>query len=201
MDILKLGKLIEPSEFVKYIDEAEKWETVVHKYGGEFIVPDYPCWMEYKNEGNIVGSISFSRNTHKNPMMIEMVEKVIKALSPIFPDDTQPIKERVHFIRTTGFIVLHKDEAGRNSCINIGVKNSSGAITRMSNDGIYENFQQNNTPWVIKEGIGYLMNVNQWHEVESISDEPRYLITYGFGTKFNVIKDKLKYPNEEVSWH
>lgn len=197
MDIIQIGKLIEPLEFSKYIEEAEKWETVVHKYGSEFVVPDYPCWMEYKNEGNIEGSISFSRNTYKNPLMAEMVEKVLKILTPIFPQAIQPIKERVHFIRTTGFIVLHKDEAGRNTSINIGLKNSSGAITRMSNDGVYENFKTNNTPWVIKEGVGYLMNVNQWHEVESISDEPRYLITYGFGAKFDVLKDKFKYPQGE----
>jgi len=194
MDMIEIGKLIEPSEFSKYIEETEKWETVVHKYGGEFVVPDYPCWMEYKNEGDIIGSISFSRNTYKNPIIAEMIDKVMKILEPIFPEGIKPIRERVHFIRTTGYIVLHKDEAGRNSCINIGVRNSSGAITRMSNDGIRANFENNHTPWVVKEGVGYLMNVNQWHAVESINEEPRYLITYGFGEKFNVLKDKLNYP-------
>jgi hypothetical protein len=63
MELLPLGKLIDPYEFQLYIDEAEKLETVVHKYGNDFIIPDYPCWMEYKNEGNITGSISFSRHT------------------------------------------------------------------------------------------------------------------------------------------
>ena len=137
MNIINLGKLIDPTEFQIYIDEAEKLETVVHKYGGEFIVPDYPCWMEYKNEGEVEGSISFTRHTNKHPVLSQMVKKVIDILTPIFPDNIPPIIERVHFIRTMGSIVPHRDEAGRYACINIGVKNSSSAITKISNDNIY----------------------------------------------------------------
>ena len=66
MDILELGKLIDHTEFQKYVDEAEKLETLVHKYGEAFEIPEYPCWMEYKNEANVNGSISFTRNTYKH---------------------------------------------------------------------------------------------------------------------------------------
>lgn len=196
MDIIEIGRLLEPIDFIKYINEAEKFETFVHKYGKEFVIPNYPCWMEYKNEGDIEGSISFTRNTSKNLILSEMVDKVIKILTPLFPKGIDPMKERVHLIRTTGYIITHKDEAGRNTCINIGLKNSSGAITKISNDGIYDTFELNHSEWIIKEGFGYLMNVNQWHAVESISPEPRYLITYGFGTKFDILKDKINYPNK-----
>lgn len=196
MNIINLGKLIDPDMFQVYIDAAEKLETVVHKYGSEFVVPDYPCWMEYKNEGNIPGSISFTRHTNKHIVLTEMVKRVIDILTPIFPDNAPPMIERVHFIRTLGNIVPHRDEAGRYACINIGVKNSSKAITKISNDNIYENFDNNYTPYVVIEGFGYLLNTNQIHAVEGELDTPRYLITYGFGTKFDILKDVIKANNE-----
>ena len=152
MNMLNLGKIIDPNEFQYYIDEAEKLETVVHKYGSVLAVPDYPCWMEYKNEGNILGSISFTRNTHKHPVLIEMTHKVYNILKDIFPHNRQVLLERIHFIRTIGSIVTHKDEGGRNSCINIGVKNSTGAYTKMSNDGIRSNFKNNHSTIVVLEG-------------------------------------------------
>lgn len=192
MNIINLGKLIDPDEFQVYIDAAEKLETIVHKYGGEFIIPNYPCWMEYRNEGNVLGSISFTRHTSQHPILSKMVKKVTDILTPIFPDNSLPIIERVHFIRTIGNIVPHQDEAGRYACINIGVKNSSNAITKISNDNIYENFDTNNTSYVVKEGFGYLLNTHQIHAVEGHLDSPRYLITYGFGTKFEVLKNTIK---------
>lgn len=196
MNIINLGKLIDPNEFQIYIDEAEKLENVIHKYGGEFVIPDYPCWMEYKNEGEVEGSIAFTRHTSKHPVLSEMVKKVIDILTPIFPDNFPPMAERVHFIRTLGNIVPHRDEAGRYACINIGVKNSSSAITKISNDNIYENFDNNNSPYVIAEGFGYLLNTHQIHAVDGKLDMPRYLITYGFGTKFEVLQNIIKANNE-----
>jgi uncharacterized protein (DUF1330 family) len=196
MYILNLGKLIDPYEFQSYIDEAEKLESVVHRYGSNFVIPDYPCWMEYKNEGDVLGSISFTRHTNKHPILSEMVKKVLDILTPIFPDNSPPMIGRVHLIRTLGNIVPHRDEAGRYACINIGVKNSSKSITKISNDNIYENFDNNNTPYVIKEGFGYLLNTNQIHAVEGQLDVPRYLITYGFGTKFEVLQKIIKAKNE-----
>ena len=192
MDIIKIGKLIEPIDFLKYITVIEKLETVVHKYGTEFQVPDYPCWMKYENEGDIQGSISFTRHTYKHPELKEMVDTIYDKLATIFPKNMSPIKERIHIIKTEGDIVAHKDEAGRNTCINIGLQNSSGAITKMSNDGLLKNFYNNHTDYVIEEGYAYLVNVNRYHAVHSISDGPRYLITYGFAERFDDLKNTIQ---------
>jgi hypothetical protein len=192
MELLPLGKLIDPYEFQLYTDEAEKLETVVHKYGNDFIIPDYPCWMEYQNEGNVTGSISFSRHTFKHPILREMVEKVRGILSSVFPNNRKVQIERIHFIRTKGSIICHKDEAGRNTCINIGVRNSSGSLTKISNDGIKSNFNNNHSVITVTEGHAYLMNTNQYHSVESLNDQPRYLITYGFGETFDILEKEFK---------
>ena len=192
MNIVDLGKLINSNDFQIYVDEAEKLETVVHKYGEDFVIPDRPCWMEYKNEGDVEGSISFTRHTNKHPILKEMVEKVFNIFKIIFPASRSVILERIHFIRTKGSVIVHKDEAGRNTCINIGVRNSIGAITKMSNDNIKHNFNNNHSAITVIEGHGYLMNTNQYHAVESINDKPRYLITYGFGDMFDVLKKEFK---------
>ena len=192
MNLISLGKLINPNDFQIYIDEAEKLQTVIHKYGGDFVIPDRPCWMEYKNEGDVEGSISFTRHTNKHPILKEMVEKVFNIFKIVFPASRPVLLERIHFIRTRGSVTVHKDEAGRNACINIGVRNSSGAITKMSNDNIHTNFNNNNSAITILEGHGYLMNTNQYHAVENLNDQPRYLITYGFGDKFDILEKEFR---------
>jgi GH15 family glucan-1,4-alpha-glucosidase len=192
MNITNLGKLIDPTEFQIYVDESEKLETVVHKYGKDFVIPDYPCWMEYKNEANILGSISFSRHTSKNPILKEMVQKMYGIFKTIFHPDRTVLLERIHFIRTKGNITVHKDEAGRNTCINIGVRNSSGSITKMSNDNVYDNFYNNHSTITVMEGYAYLMNTNQYHAVESLNDSPRYLITYGFSDNFDILEKEFR---------
>ena len=192
MNIVDLGRLINPNDFQIYVDEAEKLETVVHKYGSDFVIPDYPCWMEYRNEGNIEGSISFTRHTHKHPILKEMTEKMFAIFKIIFSISRPVLLERIHFIRTKGSVTVHKDEAGRNACINIGVRNSSGAITKISNDNIYSNFNNNHSVITVLDGHGYLMNTNQYHAVESTNDQPRYLITYGFGNTFDILEKEFK---------
>lgn len=189
--IIKIGKVLDPLQFEEYIAEAEELETVIHKYGSNFNVPDEPCWMSYSNEGGTVGSISFTRHTYRHPTLSNMVDKIIEALTPIFPSNILPKKERVHFIRTKGSIVPHVDEAGRLCCINIGIKNSSSAITLMSNDGIRENFYQNNSKYILEDGTAYLVNTSNIHSVVSDSEIPRYLITYGFGITIEEILKKF----------
>ena len=189
--LIKIGKVLDPSDFQKYINEAEKLETVVHKYGTEFVVPDYPCWMKYSNEAGVSGSISFSRHTYKHPVLREMVDKIVELLTPIFPENAKPNIERVHFLKTKGSIVAHRDEAGRMTCINIGLKNSSSAITKISNDDILENFENNHTQYRIEDGTAYLLNTNSLHSVEG-TDVDRYLITYGFGHSFEIMKKALR---------
>jgi len=190
-EILDLGKLIDPDEFQKYVVEADKLETIIHRYGTVTAIPDYPCWMQYHNEGNVTGSISFTRNTQKHPVLKEMVLKICDIYRTIFPEYIPVLNERVHLLKTVGSIVVHKDEAGRNSCINVGLKNSSGAITKISTDGLRQNFDKNHYSIQTVDGHGYLLNTNQFHSVEGLSNQPRYLITYGFSEKFDVLQKEF----------
>jgi hypothetical protein len=193
MNILELGRLIDPEEFTSYIEAAEGLETIIHKYGGNTVVPDYPCWIEYKNEGGITGSISFSRHTGKHPILSEMSKKVADVLRPIFPEKYEPEINRVHLIRTKGDIPIHRDEAGRLTCINIGLKNSSEAVTCMGASDIpREEFYKTHSKTILKDGYGYLVNTHEWHSVNAMSDNPRYLITYGLGAKFDYFKKFLR---------
>jgi hypothetical protein len=121
-----------------------------------------------------------------------MTQKVYHILENIFPSSIPVQIERIHLIRTKGNITPHKDEAGRTACINIGVRNSSGALTKMSNDGIKENFNVNHYTTTIDEGHAYLLNTNQFHSVECLNDSPRYLITYGFGVTYEILEKEFK---------
>jgi hypothetical protein len=191
MNVCPLGKLIDPIEFRKYIEVAETMPVVSHKYGTPQIVPDIPCWMQYSKEGGIDGSISFSRHTMTHPVLSNMVKDVINVLTPIFNGIT-PNPARVHIIRTFGSITKHRDEAGRMCCINIGVLNSSSAITRMCNDNS-DLFDNNYKDYCVEEGYGYLINTNALHSVEG-AQTLRYLITYGFGERYSDIVSRLNVP-------
>lgn len=196
--IINLGKILNSSDFDKYIIEAEKLDTIVHKYGTTFNIPNSPCWMKYDNEGGEEGSISFTRHTYDHPILKEMVEDIIKILTPFFPKNNLPNKNRIHLVKTIKSIFPHVDESGRLCCINIGIKNASSAETFISSDGVKENFYHNREKHVLKDGYGYLVNTSQYHSVTSSSDIPRYLITYGFGVPIDVIIKNFNIPNLEI---
>lgn len=198
MDLIKIGKLINVAEFEKYIEEAEKMENILHVYGTAVNIPDYPCWMMYEDEGDQKGTISFTRHTYKHPVLKEMVDKIVSIYSSIFPEASPPLHARVHLMRTTGNLPVHRDEAGRMSCINLGIKNSSGAVTAISTDGIRANFKENSKSLVLEDGCAYLLNTNEWHSVRSTNDLPRYLITYGFETPFDVLRQRLRFTDETL---
>lgn len=191
MFVKELGKLVNPADFDQYIDVAETLDTVGHIYGTPYRVPDYACWMTY-SVSKKHGDIAFTRHTWKHEILSEFTDKVVDIFGQIFPSWIKPVKERVHIIRTNGSVPVHKDEGGRMSCLNVGLRNSSTAITRMTNDGIRENFENNHTDYVVQEGYGYLLNTNAFHSV--ISDFPghRYLITYGFGEEYSKLVDYMK---------
>lgn len=186
-NIIHLGKVIDANKLHHYLDTLDELETIIQRYGTDFILPDYPCWMEYRNRGPITGAIAFSRNLLKHPLLKEMVEIISPCLQSVFPSTRTVYPDRVHIIRTMGSIIPHRDEAGRNCCINIGLKNSIGAITKISTDGILTNIESNHMAIQVEEGHAYLLNTNQYHCVQAINSFPRYLITYGFGIKFDVL--------------
>jgi len=191
MSVLPLGRIIEPAEFDKFIEASEELEIVVHKYGAEMDVPSYPCWMEYRNEGNSGGSISFTRHTDKHPILRDMVTLVLERFSEIFKPELKLKRERVHFIKTLGDIVPHRDEDGRMCCINVGVKNSSGSLTQMGIDNRYDTFRARHHTYIMKEGEAYLVDTHRIHAVVASNTIPRYLITYGFGETFKEIAPLL----------
>lgn len=188
MSFKKLTKLIDASEFEKYIVAAEDLETIFHTYGNPQPVMSYTCWMEYKTK---VGSISFTRNTANHPILKEMVEKVLTLLTPIFPADSPPHPLRLHIIKTVNSINPHTDEGGRLCCINIGLKDSSNAVVQVSNDNCRETFLTNHTDYIVEEGYAYLLNTANLHSVVGI-DQPRYLITYAFGNLYDEVLRGLR---------
>jgi len=190
--MLSLGKLLNPNEFHKYVKETNYFETVLHKYGTEVNVPDYPCWMKYNYEGGEIGSISFTRNTMKNVVLREMIEKVGLLIDSITIDKFKPDLSRIHFIKTEGNIPPHKDEGNRMCCINIGIKNSNSAVTKISNINSNINFYNDCADYVVEDGFGFLLNTNRYHAVTGDTNKPRYLITYGFSHKFEDVKNIFK---------
>ena len=189
--LVDLGKIIDPGLLDRYILVASELPEFVHKYGKNFSIPVYPCWMSYSNEGGMTGSISFTRNTFKHPDLKEMSFYIIDILKKLFVTGFVLDPARIHILKTSGDITIHRDEAGRKCCLNIGVKNTSGALTHTSVNQTRETFKDNHTTDQLLDGYGYLLNTYEYHSVESVNSEPRFLITYGFGADFNVIKNNL----------
>jgi len=183
-NIIKIGKLINILEFDKYIKEIDQLPEIIHEYGKKFDIPDSPCLMTYGN--NTGGTISFTRHTHKHPILIELTKEIVKILRSLLHDDIPVYKERVHIIKTKGNVVAHRDEAGRNTCINIGLMNTSLAMTNTN----YTQ-DQNYDSYILNDGEGYILNTHEYHSVTSIENKPRYLITYGFAEQFDYIKSKV----------
>lgn len=182
-NIIPLGKLITPCYFEKYIDEFEKLETIKHTYGETQNGPTYPHIMEYANFGKIKGSISFSRHTYDHPILKKMSLTIKETLISLFPSNYELLVERVHILKTIGSIRPHRDESGRMCCINIGIKNTASALTKVSNNDVNSEFSE----YTLNDGEAYLLNTNAIHEVIGDLETPRYLITYGFAKPFSII--------------
>jgi hypothetical protein len=161
-------------------------KEVFHNYGSDFAnVPlDEFVWMTYKLDE---GSISFTRNTYL--FYPEIATHVGKYLTDIidFPFDPG----RVHFLKTTGVVKPHRDEGGRQCCINIGIKNSSAAETHYSRKDVIETFFEDHESLICEDGSAYLLDTSKAHAVVGNSNE-RLLLTYGFGTPFASIVGRLK---------
>lgn len=139
--------------------------------------------------------ISFSRNFFKNfpHECIDVVIKLKKLQWVHCSSSTDNellltfinhniVPNRVNIIRTIGGtnVNVHCDTT-RNSCINIGLKNSNTFKTRISESQDVNNFHNNPTEtYTMNDGDAYLINIKNAHSVESLINnvEPRYLITY-----------------------
>jgi hypothetical protein len=150
----------------------------VHKYGSPQPSVSNFMWMEYNNEGFHTGRISFCRNigTH----WPEAAYHVIEYLSSLLPD--WPLDpNRVAFMRTYGNIAPHRDEGGRLCCINIGIRDSDVAVTRVSLDDDFDTFDREYEDHTVNDGCSYLLDVSRVHAVYQTSLGNRLLISYGFG--------------------
>lgn len=188
-----LGKLIDPEDFEKYINSANELETVLHNYGNPLPVKQEPFWLGYSRSDGANCSLSFTQNTYMHPLLLPMVDKIMEVLTPIFPENSPPNPNRIHLIRTVGNIVPHRDEAGRMCCINIGLYNSSSATTRIGNDNTHSTFSTNYTDYILEDGYAYLVNTSRLHAVLG-PNIPRYLITYGFGEKYDTVLSRFRLP-------
>ncbi len=169
------------------LDELKLLPELFHNYGDTFnnIPSDKTVWMTYKLPE---GSISFTRNTQIQ--FPEVAKTVVEYLSGII--DVPLLTERVHFLKTTGIVKPHRDEAGRNCCINIGVLNSDSAITKISDKDNIDTFFDDCVDYQCKDGNAYLLNTQKLHSVIGSSVD-RFLITYGFGSSFDQILSKVRY--------
>jgi hypothetical protein len=168
------------------LDILDNLEVKKHIYGQpKDEDPSYVYWLEYQPYKEYSGTISFARRLYLDyPEVANYVKDYLSSLFPEIPFDIR----RVNLIKTTGSISPHTDESLRRCSINIGLKNSSSAITRTSNTKDYNIFGEVAIDNVCQDGTAYLLDTSSIHEV--VSADPsinRYLFTYGFGRSFEEI--------------
>jgi hypothetical protein len=132
------------------------------------------------------GRIGFSRNTYQHlPEVVNYTHDFLKSRFPNLP----LYKERICFLQTIGSVPQHRDESSRLSCINIGLNNTSSAITRISTDDNFETFSINYKDYICEDGSVYLLNSSIVHSVIGDMEIKRTLITMTITDKY---EDALK---------
>ena len=188
MSFLEIDKnFILPQSFD--VAQLEHVPFYTHVYGNK--APDVAgiFWQEFQQANNLDGSISFLRNMQNEyPNFTQYVADYIQRLLPLLK--INPIY--VKMIRTKNNVNPHADEPTRRCCINIGVKNSAGAITRTSNTTSRDEFIHKSIASQCQDLSAYLIDTSKMHSVTSINSNPRYLITYPFIESFDTIAKHFK---------
>lgn len=168
------------------LNDFENLRIYKHIYGQTIeSEPIEIYWLEYQPHQNSGGTISFARKLYLE--YPEISKYVVDYLGDIFPKIPFDIK-RVNLLKTKGSIFKHIDESLRKCSINIGIKNSSIAVTRTSKTTNFELFESQATEIVCQDGHSYLLDTGSVHEVISLDDsQERFLFTYGFGRSFDEI--------------
>jgi hypothetical protein len=138
-------------------------------------------------------NIAFARNFYKNFSIEceEVAHKLIQLQSEIDHSDNplvnrfldhKPDARRVNVIRTIGgsSVPVHCDIT-RDTCINIGLRNSNTFRTVIGYDSSELDFYNKPTQsYTMNDGDAYLISIKNAHCVESLTTEslPRYIITY-----------------------
>lgn len=175
---------------------------VVHVYGAGVApkIPDTLCWMTYAEALDVTkfgqdkpGTISFTR--HTSQFLPDLAMQVCNKLRSRFKD-IHWLPARVHVIRTQGYIPPHIDE-NRRCALNIGLKNSAIASTLFSVNNCEDDFlvqSPNTVSFSMQDNVVYLLDVSKFHSVIPASSEPRFLVTYGFGAEFYLLRRYLSKP-------
>ncbi len=193
MTFAKVGSNLDIRFDVKQVLDLRE---VVHTYGsGKFPqIPNELCWLTYEEQRVDIskygetqtGAISFSRNTAQ--YLPDLVEPVVDLLLKTFPAIAWR-KDRVHLIRTHGYIPPHTDEV-RTCALNIGLAWSNTAETQASTNNQELDFTvgaKDYSTYVMQDREAYLLDVSKFHAVSPLTlfSQPRYLVTYGFGVPYH----------------
>lgn len=160
-----------------------------HRYGQPMEAnPTKLYWTEYQPYTEGDGTISFARKLYlEYPDVALYVAGYLERLFGFKFD-----YKRVNLLKTRGSIRSHIDESNRACCINIGLRNSSAAITRSSNTKDFTAYEQIAEDHVCQDNHVYLLDTSSVHEVKSLRDEDRFLFTYGLGRSFDDVYQLYK---------
>lgn len=192
-NIIDIGKIIDDVNiYENFLLDLKNLKTVTQKYYEKMIIPSYPCWLQYVNERNQIGSISITSSLYKHKNLKNLTSIIAQKLNNLKIFKNIKFKNtRINFLRTSGTVAIHQDTGERNCAINIGLKNSNLASTKISLDNVFENFDKNHETLIMNNGYGYLINTQTFHSVYHHDDQLRYLITYSFKESFEEIKNKI----------
>ncbi len=173
------------------ISVLENLPIYKHHYGMPMEAnPTTLYWTEYQPSRPGTGTISFARKLYiEYPEVAMYLAGYLNSLFPRINFDYR----RVNLLKTKGNIQPHVDESNRMCCINIGIKNSSLAVTRSSCVKDKDLFEGNYQETVCKDNHAYLLDTSSYHEVVSKDDAvERYLFTFGLGVSFETMKKEFR---------
>ena len=184
------NRFIMPPEFSPEI--LDTLPIYKHHYGTPMEgCPTTLYWTEYQPYQPGDGKISFARKLYlQYPNVAEYVAEYLRQFFPGIYIDT----ERVNLMKTQGNIRRHKDE-GRPTTINIGIKNTINAITLTSSTKDHSEYLEVVKRVQCYDGHAYLLDTSCLHQVIAVTQEPRYLFTYGFENTFEEIASYYKRKN------
>lgn len=179
--------------FPSFFDVAvlENLPIYKHHYGMPMEAnPTTLYWTEYQPFRPGDGTISFARKLYiEYPDVAFYIARYLNKLFPRIDFDYR----RVNLLKTKGNIQPHVDESNRMCCINIGIKNSSIAITRTSSVKNKDLFNENYQETVCKDNHAYLLDTSSYHEVVSTdSSVERFLFTFGLGVSYDTMLKEFK---------
>ncbi len=178
---------------IKEFEEAKSLKEYIHVYGDsdanhsstEVYWKTY-AKAKYNDKG---GAISFTRNSHN---LINLNKEIVDYLESLLSVSISP--QHIHLMKTIGQILPHIDEA-RTSVINIGLENSSKALTRVSlfQSCFGEIDKLNMTETRCQEFLPYALDVSKTHEViPDKLDQYRYLVGYSTGYNYKDLVSFVK---------